>query len=63
MFGGGPKPWMPANVVTSSSPGAAYSALRAAIAGDDPTLVIEHKALLSLTGPVTRTGAEAAASR
>lgn len=47
------------NVVTSSSPGAAYSALRAAIAGDDPTLVIEHKALLSLTGPVTRTGAAA----
>jgi acetoin:2,6-dichlorophenolindophenol oxidoreductase subunit beta len=43
------------NVVTSSSPGGAYSALRAAMAGDDPTLVIEHKALLSLSGPVTRT--------
>jgi acetoin:2,6-dichlorophenolindophenol oxidoreductase subunit beta len=51
------------NVVTSSSPGGAYSALRAAIAGDDPTLVIEHKALLSLSGPVTRAGREGATSR
>jgi pyruvate/2-oxoglutarate/acetoin dehydrogenase E1 component len=42
------------NVVTLSSPGSAYSALRAAIADDDPTLVIEHKSLYERSGPVER---------
>jgi pyruvate dehydrogenase E1 component beta subunit len=41
-------------VVTASSPGAAYSLLRAAIAHPNPILFYEHKALYGRKGPVTR---------
>ena len=41
-------------VATASSPGAAYSLLRAAIAHDNPVLVYEHKALYGRKGPVDR---------
>ena len=41
-------------VVTASSPGAAYSLLRAAIAHDNPVVFHEHKALYGRKGPVTR---------
>ena len=41
-------------VVTGSSPGSAYSLLRAAIADNNPTLFYEHKGLYGRKGPVTR---------
>ena len=41
-------------VVTASSPGSAYSLLRAAIADDNPTLFYEHKGLYGRKGPVSR---------
>ncbi len=41
-------------VVTASSPGTAYSLLRAAIDDPNPTLFYEHKGLYGRKGPVTR---------
>jgi len=41
-------------VVTASSPGSAYSLLRAAIDDPNPTLFYEHKGLYGRKGPVTR---------
>ena len=41
-------------VVTASSPGSAYSLLRAAIADANPTLFFEHKGLYGRKGPVQR---------
>jgi pyruvate dehydrogenase E1 component beta subunit len=41
-------------VVTASSPGSAYSLLRAAIADPNPTLFYEHKGLYGRKGPVAR---------
>lgn len=41
-------------VAASSSPGAAYSILRAAIRDNNPVLVHEHKALYARSGPVVR---------
>jgi pyruvate dehydrogenase E1 component beta subunit len=41
-------------VVTASSPGAAYSLLRAAIADDNPVVFHEHKVLYGRKGAVTR---------
>lgn len=41
-------------VATASSPGAAYSLLRAAIADNNPTLFFEHKGLYARKGPVRR---------
>ena len=41
-------------VVTASSPGSAYSLLRAAIAHPNPVLFYEHKGLYARTGPVSR---------
>jgi len=41
-------------VVTASSPGSAYSLLRAAVADNNPTLFFEHKGLYGRKGPVTR---------
>lgn len=41
-------------VVTASSPGSAYSLLRAAIADDNPTIFYEHKLLYGRKGPVDR---------
>jgi pyruvate dehydrogenase E1 component beta subunit len=41
-------------VVTASSPGSAYSLLRAAIADSNPTLFYEHKGLYGRKGPVQR---------
>ncbi len=41
-------------VVTASSPGAAYSLLRAAIDDSNPTLFYEHKGLYGRKGPVLR---------
>lgn len=41
-------------VVTASSPGGAYSLLRAAINDPNPTLFYEHKGLYGRKGPVTR---------
>ncbi len=41
-------------VVTASSPGSAYSLLRAAINDPNPTLFYEHKGLYGRKGPVTR---------
>jgi acetoin:2,6-dichlorophenolindophenol oxidoreductase subunit beta len=42
------------NVATASTPAAIYATLRAAIRSQDPTLVIEHKALFNRRGPVVR---------
>ncbi len=41
-------------VVTASSPGSAYSLLRAAIADPNPVLFYEHKGLYARKGPVVR---------
>jgi pyruvate/2-oxoglutarate/acetoin dehydrogenase E1 component len=41
-------------VVTASSPGSAYSLLRAAIADPNPVLYYEHKGLYGRKGPVVR---------
>ena len=41
-------------VATASSPGSAYSVLRAAIADPNPVLFFEHKALYGRKGPVQR---------
>jgi pyruvate dehydrogenase E1 component beta subunit len=41
-------------VVTASSPGSAYSLLRAAIADSNPVLFYEHKGLYGRKGPVVR---------
>ncbi len=41
-------------VATASSPGSAYSLLRAAIADSNPTLLYEHKGLYTRKGPVVR---------
>ena len=41
-------------VVTASSPGSAYSLLRAAIDDPNPTLFYEHKGLYARKGPVVR---------
>jgi len=41
-------------VVTASSPGSAYSLLRAAIDDPNPTLFYEHKGLYARKGPVNR---------
>jgi pyruvate/2-oxoglutarate/acetoin dehydrogenase E1 component len=41
-------------VVTASSPGTAYSLLRAAIADPNPVLYFEHKGLYARKGPVVR---------
>jgi pyruvate dehydrogenase E1 component beta subunit len=41
-------------VVTASSPGSAYSLLRAAIADPNPVLFYEHKGLYGRKGPVVR---------
>ena len=41
-------------VVTASTPGSAYSLLRAAIADPNPVLYIEHKGLYGRKGPVVR---------
>jgi pyruvate/2-oxoglutarate/acetoin dehydrogenase E1 component len=41
-------------VVTASSPGAAYSLLRAAIDDRNPVICYEHKGLYARKGPVTR---------
>ena len=41
-------------VVSASSPGAAYSLLRAAIADDNPVIFFEHKGLYARKGPVNR---------
>ncbi len=41
-------------IVTASSPGAAYSLLRAAIQTDDPVIFYEHKGLYGRKGPVER---------
>lgn len=41
-------------VVTASSPGTAYSLLRAAVNDNNPTLFFEHKGLYGRKGPVTR---------
>ena len=41
-------------VVTASSPGSAYSLLRAAIDDPNPTLFYEHKGLYARKGPVAR---------
>ena len=41
-------------VVTASSPGSAYSLLRAAIDDSNPTLFYEHKGLYARKGPVVR---------
>jgi pyruvate/2-oxoglutarate/acetoin dehydrogenase E1 component len=41
-------------VVTASSPGSAYSLLRAAIDDPNPTLYFEHKGLYARKGPVVR---------
>ena len=41
-------------VVTASSPGSAYSLLRAAIDDSNPTLFFEHKGLYARKGPVVR---------
>ena len=41
-------------VATASSPGTAYSLLRAAIAHDNPVIFFEHKALYGRKGPVDR---------
>jgi len=41
-------------VVTASSPGSAYSLLRAAISHPNPVLFYEHKGLYARTGPVSR---------
>jgi acetoin:2,6-dichlorophenolindophenol oxidoreductase subunit beta len=41
-------------VVTASSPGSAYSLLRAAIDDPNPTLFYEHKGLYGRKGPVSR---------
>lgn len=46
-------------VATASSPGAIYRILRSAIRSENPTLVIEHKALLNRKGPVVREAPEA----
>lgn len=42
-------------IATLGTPQAAYSVLRAAIRDDNPTLVIEHKAMYGIKGPVART--------
>jgi pyruvate dehydrogenase E1 component beta subunit len=39
-------------IVCPSNPGEAYGMLKAAIRDDDPVLVLEHKALLTMKGPV-----------
>jgi pyruvate dehydrogenase E1 component beta subunit len=41
-------------VVTSSTPGSAYSLLRAAVRDNNPTLFYEHKGLYARKGPVNR---------
>jgi pyruvate/2-oxoglutarate/acetoin dehydrogenase E1 component len=41
-------------IVTASSPGSAYSLLRAAIDDPNPTIFFEHKGLYARKGPVTR---------
>ena len=41
-------------IVTASSPGSAYSLLRAAIGDDNPTIFYEHKGLYGRKGPVDR---------
>lgn len=41
-------------VVTASTPGSAYSLLRAAVADNNPTLYFEHKGLYGRKGPVQR---------
>ncbi len=41
-------------VASASSPGSAYSLLRAAIADDNPVVFFEHKALYGRKGPVDR---------
>jgi len=41
-------------IVTASSPGSAYSLLRAAVNDNNPTMFFEHKGLYGRKGPVTR---------
>lgn len=50
-------------IATASSPGSAYSLLRAAIDHPNPVLFYEHKALYGRRGPVARGGAPAAVGR